>query len=234
MPGRKSSFSSLITAEHASAVVPERWRYLFTHSPSVLASHRAWDAGSRDLAQALSHAMQAPLIEGRVSRLLVDLNRSLSHPGVFSEFSRGLPDDERQWLIENYWRPHWRAYRDNLEAARKTVLHLACHSFTPVLNGQVRQADIGLLYDPSRSGEQAFCRQLKAAIQARLPDLRVRMNYPYRGVANGLGQQHRRFFDQTRLMSIELEVNNALFAQNSGAMLIDHLVDAVRQAAGCR
>ena len=41
-------------------------------------------------------------------------------------------------------------------AARKQVLHVAVHSFTPVLHGERRNADVGLLYDPARPRERAF------------------------------------------------------------------------------
>jgi hypothetical protein len=38
------------------------------------------------------------------------------------------------------------------EPARAVV-----HSFTPVLGGEIRKADIGLLFDSRRPAERAFC-----------------------------------------------------------------------------
>ncbi|MGY6630823.1 MAG: N-formylglutamate amidohydrolase [Wenzhouxiangella sp.] len=233
MPGREPSVF-LITAEHASAAVPARWRPLFAGSPSVLSTHRAWDPGSRLLAQALASGLGAELLQGEVSRLLVDLNRSIRHPALWSEFSRRLPETDRQELLDRYWRPHWQRYRQRLESATLPVLHLACHSFTPVLNGRLRQADVGLLYDPSRTAERDFACRLKQALAQRLPALRVRMNYPYRGVANGLGQQHRRLFGQDRLITLEIEVNSVLFERQDASGLVSSLVEGVRQASGCR
>ncbi len=52
---------------------------------------------------------------------------------------------------------HYQPYRDRVEAlvakaiaAGRRVVHISSHSFTPVLDGRVRNADIGLLYDPAR------------------------------------------------------------------------------------
>lgn len=192
--------------------MPDQWAALFAANPSVLQSHRGWDPGTAELADELSEALAVPLLAGKVTRLLVDLNRSVGHPDHFSEFSRDLPADQRALLIERYWQPHWAAFRQHVEQS-SALVHIACHSFTPELNGQRRNADIGLLYDPARSGEREFAQALRRALQQRLPDLRVRMNYPYLGKSNGLGQQHRRLFAEDRLLSLELEINARLVFQ---------------------
>jgi hypothetical protein len=62
------------------------------------------------------------------------------------------------------------------------VLHLSCHRFTPKLRGVRRTTDIGLLFDPARPAEAAFCRRWRTAILAQGPRLRVRYNDPYPGV----------------------------------------------------
>jgi len=61
------------------------------------------------------------------------------------------------------------------------VIHVSCHSFTPELNGQVRNTDIGLLYHPARTKEVALCKRWKASLKACAPELKVRRNYPYAG-----------------------------------------------------
>lgn len=236
MPGRKPPVPPLnrilITAEHASRRVPTRWRGLFAGHLEVLESHRGWDPGSRALAQDLSRALEAPLLAGQVSRLLVDLNRSAGHRQRFSEFTRGLTKMDRDRLEETYWTPHWRAFRDVVASLAAPALHIACHSFTPVLDGRRRALDIGLLYDPTRERERTFCRGLARAIGARKPALRVRMNQPYRGISNGIGQQHRKVWPADRFVSIELEVNQALVAQPGWRRMRRELVAAVVAAAG--
>lgn len=225
MSGRKPPFSVLITAEHASCAVPAQYAGLFAGQEAVLQSHRGWDPGTAELAEALAVALGAPLLAGAVSRLLVDLNRSSAHPRYFSEFSRRLSREQRQQLAARYWQPHWEAYRSWIEKAR-TLLHLACHSFTPELNGQRRNAEIGLLYDPARKRERQLAERLRASIKDAQPDLRVRMNYPYRGTANGMGQQHRRCFGEDRLVTLELEVNCRLVFRDDWPAMRAALVQA--------
>lgn len=217
----------LITAEHASQHVPEIYRHIFAGAETVLESHRAWDPGTRELAHELADALDAPLLEGRVSRLLVDLNRSATHPRLFSEFSRNLPPAERSELMASYWQPHWTAFSLAIDQAHGGLIHLACHSFTPIMNGVRRNADIGLLYDPAREPERRWCNRLAVAIGDQLPGLKVRMNYPYRGTSNGLGQQHRRIIPANLLLTIELELNSALVARADWAGVRKGLVAAI-------
>ena len=204
------TISWLITAEHASNRVPERWQSLFAGHELVLDTHRAWDPGSLELARTLAGALDAPCLEGRVTRLLIDLNRSARHPRRYSEFTRSLAPELRAELEQRYWTPHWDGYRQLLDTLPGRIVHLACHSFTPVLDGKVRRTDIGLLYDPARPLEAGFCRALGRELRRRLPELRVHMNQPYRGISDGMGQHHRRYFPDRRLISFELEINQRL------------------------
>lgn len=233
MPGREPPLSILITAEHASNAVPARWIHLFEEVPGVLETHRAWDPGSLQLARALAQALDAQLLRGRWSRLLVDLNRSEQHRRRFSEFSTALTQEERRELTESIWRPHWTAYADFVCASPGRVVHLACHSFTPVLDGKVRTTDIGLLHDPSRPDEDAFCKQFQKAIQARMPELAVHRNRPYRGTSDGLGAWHRGVFDDRKLITLEIELNQRFAAGPDAVRLREALVRASELTA-CR
>lgn len=230
MPGSKPPVSALITCEHASNAVPERWRELFAGYESELASHRGWDAGTPELGRKLADRLHAPLLLGRATRLLIDLNRSAGHPRRYSHWTRKLPRAERARIERDWWLPHWRAYRDHIESLPGRVVHIACHSFTPVFEGKLRRLDIGLLYDPSRQAEKRFCKALRRAIEQRRPELRVRMNAPYRGTANGLGQQHRREFPVDRLITVELEVGQQLVERSDWQDTQACLVSAVAEA----
>jgi len=203
------SGSVLITAEHASNAVPGEWARCFSGHSEVLQTHRAWDPGSNQLADQLSDELSAPLLKGQATRLLVDLNRSIGHPRLFSEFSRNLPKSERNHLVQRFHAPHWQAFRDNVDQSGRW-LHIACHSFTPVLDGMIRNTDIGLLYDPSRTPERNWCNALAAELRKQFPLLSIHANQPYRGTSNGLGQQHRRHFPPDKLMTMELEINTRL------------------------
>ena len=211
----------LFTCEHGGARVPPKYGSLFAR-PSAkrkLESHRGSDHGALSLARALALAFDAPLYESTVTRLLVDLNRSIGHPQLFSELSRSLGPEERAKLLAEHYFPH----RDRVESwiASHTrrggrVLHIGVHSFTPRIDGRLRQADIGLLYDPSRSGEKALCDRWKAAFREVDPPLRVRRNYPFLGKADGFVTHLRRMFPAGQYLGIELEVSQALLATSSG------------------
>lgn len=99
-------------------------------------------------------------------------------------------------------------------AAGARVIHVSAHSFTPILDGQARTADIGLLYDPSRAFESRVCRSWRDRLATAAPHLRVRRNYPYRGTADGFTTYLRTRFPMDRYAGIELEVNQRL-AQGS-------------------
>jgi predicted N-formylglutamate amidohydrolase len=200
----------VFACEHASKKVPRRFASLFAGKDALLDSHRGWDPGALELARALSKRFEAPLFRGIVTRLLVDLNRSLQSPTLFSEYALRLEEKERLALLQRYWEPYRHAVRHCLEqeiARRRTVLHLSVHSFTPRLRGESRPTDIGLLFDPRRRGEEALCRTLRAALQGQLPDLQIDMNEPYSGVSDGLTTTLRGEFPSTRYLGVELEVN---------------------------
>ena len=200
----------VLACEHASRRVPLRYRKLFRRGEALLDSHRGWDPGALELARHLARQFDAPLFRGVVTRLLVDLNRSLPSPTLFSEYALRLEEKERLELLARYWEPYRHAVRRRLEEeldGGRTVLHLSLHSFTPKLRGESRRTDVGLLFDPSRSAEASFCRSLRAALQRELPESRIDMNEPYSGVSDGLTTTLRAEFPGRHYLGIELEIN---------------------------
>ncbi len=208
--GRRSGMFLLVTCEHGGNHVPARWRGLFAGREALLASHRGLDIGSMAMARRIAAAFDAPLVASRTCRLLVDLNRSLGHPRLFSALTRPLRREERDRILAHHYRPYRREVESTVArhvAAGRRVLHVSSHSFTPALGGEVRNADVGLLYDPSRREERRFCDSWHAALVAADPTLRVRRNYPYPGKADGLTTYLRRQFPGAHYLGIELEVN---------------------------
>lgn len=202
----------LVTCEHGGNRIPARYAALFHDAGPLLRSHRGYDRGALRMARALARILAAPLQASTISRLLIDLNRSPDRPDLYSEFTRNLPQDVRDEIFECCYR----SYRTRVEtavaqarAAGKDVLHVSCHSFTPVLDGEVRTVDVGLLYDPARANEAALCRAWRAALRQRMPRLRVRMNEPYAGIADGLTTTLRARHSDG-YAGIELEINQKL------------------------
>jgi predicted N-formylglutamate amidohydrolase len=200
----------ILTCEHGGNRVPAGFAGLFRIDRQVLQTHRGYDQGALELARAMSRHFRAPLIASTTTRLLVDLNRSEGHRRLFSEYSAALDEAVRLRLLDRHYRP----YRCQVEALvaeqfaqGRAVLHVSVHSFTPMLDGQIRQADVGLLYDPARLLERQLCHTWQAAIRRLRPDLRVRRNYPYLGTSDGLTTHLRRQFPADRYAGLELEIN---------------------------
>ncbi len=179
----------------------------------MLDSHNGYDPGSLIIAQELAAALGAPLVISTISRLLIDLNRSIGHPQRFSALTRGAPARIRDEIAEQYSRPYWaqvEGFVGRSAARGRRVIHISSHSFTPELNGNVRRADVGLLYHPGRHGEVALCARWKASLAAIAPELRVRRNYPYAGKSDGLASQLRLRFPPGAYVGVELEVNQSI------------------------
>jgi len=207
------SDSFVVTCEHGGNRIPEPYRASFGGRAALLATHRGYDPGALTMARQLAAAFAAPLVASTISRLLVDLNRSLGHPKVFSDAARALPQRARADIVERHYFPYRRrveAIVSESVAGGCRVVHLSSHSFTPELDGDVRRADVGLLYDPRRAGEAELCAHWKAALAQRAPALRVRRNYPYAGKGDGLTAHLRKRFPSAAYVGIELEINQAI------------------------
>lgn len=202
----------VLSCEHASARIPAAYARLFESREArrALETHRGHDIGALAVARVLSTELRAPLIAAETSRLLVDLNRSVGHPRLFSQFSAELDPAERVTVLERHYFPHRRAVESEVQKRlRRGVFHVAVHSFTPVLDGDERTADIGLLYDPASERERRWCAAWQAALAELAPELRVRRNYPYLGKTDGLATHFRRLFGRDVYAGVELELNQA-------------------------
>ena len=236
--GMDQGHQFLVTCEHGGNRIPARYRDSFVGHEALLQGHRGFDFGALAMARELAQALGAKLIFSTISRLLVDLNRSPTHPRLHAEWVRRLPDSCRRQILIDYYLP----FRASAEAAimhalasGKRVIHLSSHSFTPELDGVVRAADVGLLYDPARAGEAALCREWRTRLKAREPSLRVRRNYPYTGRSDGFAAYLRRHFAADKYIGVELEINQRLLLmggksrQQLQALIICSLVAALTQ-----
>jgi len=234
----------LLSCEHATNAVPERYRHLFdgARATAALRGHRGCDLGALELAESLQAALGATLFAAEASRLLIDLNRSLHHRELFSEFSRVLNASERAQVIATIYSPYRMTVERHIERQLQrgaTVVHISVHSFAPRLRGHTRNADIGLLYDSKRPPELQMSLALaRALLHAEKPKgrffrtrhLRVRRNYPYRGAADGLTTALRRRSPDGRYLGIEIEVNQRLLSARARAVRIaDRLAAALQR-----
>jgi predicted N-formylglutamate amidohydrolase len=225
----------LITCEHGGTRIPAPYRWLFRGHRALLDSHGGYDPGALVMARELAGALAAPLVTSTISRLVIDLNRSIGHPQLFSVATRGAPATLRTAIVERHYLPYRahveRLVRQSVSRGRR-VIHISSHSFTPELDGRVRRADVGLLYDPARHGEAALCARWKASQAELAPEFRVRRNYPYAGKGDGLTSHLRLHFPPRAYVGIELEVNQSivLAAGRRWATLRSVLIDSLRTA----
>ncbi|MDH4283044.1 MAG: N-formylglutamate amidohydrolase [Myxococcales bacterium] len=225
----------VLTCEHGGARVPSRYRPLFEGKAArkALGSHRGSDLGALRLAQSLERAFRAPLFASTVTRLLVDLNRSVGHPGLWSEFSRGLDRTERAAVLARHYFPHRQAVESWIDERVRQghqVVHVGVHSFASSGGGRRRAADLGLLYDPSRRDERAFCSRWKHALNTSEPELRVRRNFPYLGRSDGFVTYLRKAFGPRQYLGIELEANQWLLESRQSQQRVAESVIASLRA----
>lgn len=205
----------VLSCEHAGNRVPARYRYLFQDSPGALKTHRGYDLGIYPMARMLARRLDCPLFAFFNTRLLVDVNRSVGHRNLLSEYSRELPALERQHLIRAYYRPYREKVTEAIErpvGRGREVLHVSLHSFTPLMDERPRNADIGVLYDTKRSVEMLLAKLLQTQLAAST-GLRVRRNYPYRGASDGLTTSLRRQFTDNSYAGLEIELNQRLLVK---------------------
>jgi predicted N-formylglutamate amidohydrolase len=214
--------SSLITCEHATNRIPREYTSIFharriVSGPwgrkrigSLLHDHWGYDLGAFATARVLQRALRVPLYAFPYSRLLIEAD-SFGGSSLFSPIMMELPQSERDDLRLRYWVPYVQRIEHFIRtqhAKGRRVVHIASHSFTPVLNGMRRDCDIGILYDPKRRAEARFANQLHSALQQSLPRHRVRKNYPYTGASEGLVTYFRKRFPDHWYIGMEIEVNN--------------------------
>ncbi len=199
----------ILSCEHGGNVIPEAYQHLFTGADEELNTHLGYDIGAFELYEAFKQLEPKYAKANKVSRLLVDVNRSLYRQSLFSDYTKTLFKGQRLEILERYYYKYRRPFEHMIQQLwerEEHVLHLSIHSFTPILNDEIRLCDIGLLYHPQRKHEKDFCQRWKSALNSYLPHLRVRYNYPYSGRPDG----HVRFFrdrEEEKYMGIELELN---------------------------
>jgi predicted N-formylglutamate amidohydrolase len=223
----------VLTCEHAGNRIPSEYAHLFRGAGKVLATHRGWDPGALTLARLLSRELGRPLHAITWSRLFVEANRAPTNRRIWSRYTKDLPKLERDRILERWWRPH----REEVEKAvakeiarGKRVVHVAVHSFTPELDGEVRTAEVGFLNDSRHKREGQFCRRWAAALGKLDPSLRLRFNYPYIGASDGLSTWLRKRHPESLYIGIELELNQALVGAKGWRRFQDNVAASLRAA----
>jgi predicted N-formylglutamate amidohydrolase len=225
----------LVSCEHGGNRVPAKYVPLFAGAASVLATHRGYDLGALELARAFGRRLGVTPFTATTTRLVVDLNRSPGNRNVFSAFTRSLPATERAAALAAHYWPYRNAVEEAVAQAapspRTPLLHVSTHSFTPELRGEVRNCDVGFLYDPARRGEVRFVEAWYAALREAAPSLVLRRNYPYRGISDSLVTHLRRRFGARGYVGMELEINQKHVGTPGWRALVVALGTTLEEAA---
>lgn len=206
---------ALILCEHAAWFVPDEFDLGLR--PEDARSHAAWDPGARGVALCLSQALDAPMVAGRISRLVYDCNRPPDAKSAMPEVSElidvpgndALTEEQKAARVRAIYRPFLETV-DRIAAAREqrgleTVL-ITVHSFTPVYFGKVREVEIGILHDSDSTLADAMLGNADV-----LPHRRVARNQPY-GPADGVTHSLQRHGIRNGFPNVMIEIRNDLLA----------------------
>lgn len=177
----------LLVCDHASRLFPESLGTMGL-DPGARRCHLAWDIGAGALTESLAASLEATAVLCQYSRLVIDCNRQLMDPGAFLEFGDGVvisgnrniqQGDKDRRAEEIYW-PYHNAVQHQLERFGSLGIQpifVAIHSFTPVMNGNYRPCEIGILWDTDRVTAEVFIHDFRDAGYV------VGDNEPYSGKA---------------------------------------------------
>ncbi len=211
----------VLICDHAASTIPHRLANLGLDAEAT-AEHIAWDIGALAVARHLSAALHSPLVYSTVSRLVIDCNRADDHPDLIvseTEFgpvpgNRAITDDERQRRINEVHQPfHQRlaAVLRERAARRLSTTVIAIHSFTPVLAGNTRRWDVGLLYN----SDARLAQRLKSELAA-IEGVAIGLNVPYSPGTDGVYYTLSRHAEANGLPSVMIELRNDLVRDEEG------------------
>jgi len=215
----------LFTCEHASARLPEPWKW--GEDAWLAPLHWAYDLGARELVQELAAQTACPAVLATFTRLLVDANRSESDVDLFRSTAEGRSIHlnqtiERDVRLETFYRPYHQAV-DRLLANPGVQWVFSVHSFTPVYDGQVREVEVGVLFD----AEDDTAAELALALFDRGQP--CWLNEPYSG-KEGLIFSASSHAARHRIRALELEVRQDLACDPAWrATFVERLVNALRE-----
>lgn len=176
----------VIVCDHASNRVPRSLKDLGLKKAD-LRRHIAWDTGAADIAHYIARRLDMPAVLSEYSRLIIDVNRGLSHPECIPSQSDGTvvsgnasltKKEAEQRFKEIYW-PYQNKVgqvTDKILRRKKIPFIISVHSMTDQLQGESRRPwHIALLWKK----EEALAKRVVSLIRKKHPELLVGENQPY-------------------------------------------------------
>ena len=229
----ESEVPLLFLCEHSGKAVPAALGGLGI-AEEDLNDHIGWDIGAEGVTRHLAAMFGATAVLATYSRLVIDANRPLGHPGSMPEESDarriptniGLSADARRARQEAcFWPYHRMAARHRIRLSKEQEPVLVfVHSFTPQMaDGSPRPWEIGILWDEDERLAAPMLNHLGASMGDKVGD-----NQPYSG-KGGTGYSSHIHAKETGLPHIMLEVRNDLIRDEAGQrQWAEVLADALR------
>ena len=212
----------LIIADHASNYVPKENNNLGLPI-SFLNQHIAFDIGVKELILDLSNRLKCKVIQGKYSRLLIDLNRDLDDPTVIPVIvdRKIIPGNIRLSKSEVKLRVKkiYKKYHNEIDRTIKTEnvkVILSIHSFNPIFKNKKRHLEFGILSNEDKNLSSIIIDQL------RLQKLNVGDNKPYKG--NLIGDSMYRHGLRNKLPHALIEVRNDLLSNPTKIKRVSRLL----------
>ena len=163
----------LLVCDHASHRFP---RSLGTMGLDYLNrhSHVVHDIGAGALVEILANNLGVTAVLCQYSRLIVDCNRELVDHNAFLKFNDGVDipanhnlrsDEKEKRASEIYW-PYHNAIEGQIGRLKDQGINpvfISVHSFSPVINGEARKWEIGVLWDKDSTTAEFFLSDLGEA-----------------------------------------------------------------------
>ncbi|MCB9674604.1 MAG: N-formylglutamate amidohydrolase [Alphaproteobacteria bacterium] len=221
----------VLCCEHASNALPAGMEW--GRDAWIEPTHWAWDPGAALVTRDLTKAFQSRAVLSRVSRLVIDTNRPLYSQTLFRDVADGhpvflnvgLPDRDRGQRVLDWWEPYHEALSASCAWAPAEVL-LSVHSFTPVYEGNVRDVELGVLFESADDLAAEVMRALRPS------GLVIRANEPWSG-KGGMMFSCYKHARENGMQALELELRQDLLAiPEKRAHITQHVERALREVLG--
>ena len=230
-PGGQSPF--VLLGDHAGRAIPAVLGDLGL-PPGALDLHIAWDIGIGAVGDLLSGPLDAPFVQQRYSRLVIDCNRKPDAGDLAPAVSDGIAVAGNAGLSASDLAARRTAIYDPYQARISTLLDaraalglptllVSLHSFTPVMQGFVRPWRYGVLHRGDSPFSDRVLTQLQAALGEAAGD-----NEPY--AMDSRDNTIPLHADARGLDYLELEIRQDLIAdqarQADAARFVAELLEA--------
>ena len=220
----------LLVCDHASCRFPKSLGDMGL-DPFARRCHLAVDIGAGPLTEKLADSLGVTAVLAQYSRLVMDCNRQLMDPSAFLQFGDGIlvpgnrnlhPSDKELRAKTLYWPYHDAVDKQvqRLRAAGPLPAFIAIHSFAPVMNGESRPWEMGVLWDTDTRIRDIFLEDFTAAGYC------VGDNQPYSGKApQDFTIDHHA--EEIGLPHIGIEIRQDLIDDEGGVEIIANVMHKI-------